>query len=94
MTIQDDPVPVQHGSLGIASFVTAMVGILLFVGTLFLSPSRPISVTYTVNGLLIAFWLEGIGLGIAGVVERTARKVFPVLGIVISAVMIILKIRL
>jgi len=79
--IQNDPMRLQHKSLGIASFVTAIVGVLLFVaaGVWLLRSHFPIFLNDI--GWLGAIGLVGIGLAIAGgrCLDKTAEKVSPVL---------------
>jgi hypothetical protein len=89
--IQDDPVRLRHKSLGLASFVTAIVGVVLFLSVLTLNPSTPTSTIKPVIGLVVAVGLAGVGMGIVGAVDKAAKKVFPVLGIVVSAATIIMS---
>ena len=87
----------RHRGLGIASFVVSLAVLLLFfAGTamatlLYVSRATTPAPTLTIiTGFSLMFlWavsLVGIGLGIAGAIDRTSKKVFPVLGIVFGAV--------
>ena len=79
--IQNDPMRLQHKSLGIASFVNAIVGVLLFVAAGVWLLRNPFKIFVDDIGWLGAIGLVGIGLAIAGVrcLDKTAGKVSPVL---------------
>jgi hypothetical protein len=97
----DDDEP-EHSGIGIASFViTCAAGLLEFVMLAyagFLETVTPggineDSTEAMVIGLVmfggLAVDLVGIGLGFAGLFQSHHRKTFPVLGIVIGAVVLI-----
>ena len=60
--IQNDPMRLQHKSLGIASFVTAIVGVLLFVAAGVWLLRNPFPIFLDDFGWLGAIGLVGIGL--------------------------------
>jgi|SRR5215510_13132453 len=90
----DEQIVAKHGGLGIASFVISVVVlILVFVlfaiaGIMHSSNSQAMNAINTIVGLvfilLLFTGLIGIGLGVAGAVQKKSKKVFPVLGIVIG----------
>jgi len=100
----EEQVVVKHGGLGIASFVISVV-VLILVFVLFaiagiMKPSNPqtMSAINTIIGLvfilLLFMGLIGIGLGVAGAVQKKSKKVFPVLGIVIGTGTLVLSLIL
>jgi hypothetical protein len=99
----DDQVVLRHKGLGIASFVIAIV-VLVLVFLLFLiagvmktSGAATPTANAVIGSLIFLLWLidvVGVAIGIAGVMDRTAKKTFPVLGIVIGGAVLVLSIIL
>ena len=95
------PLPVQkkHSGVGIASFVigiVSMLGVCLTFGLSFYAQSAgsqtSSSMTSAVGFLGICSMvisLIGVGLGIAGVVQKVQSKVFPIIGLVLSALVLL-----
>ena len=82
----------RHGGLGIASFVIGVLSIFVDFAIFGIAGhlKNTGQETQTVNMIvgfailvLLGVCLLGLGLGIAGAVDRTSKKVFPVLGIVL-----------
>jgi|SRR5580698_6127761 hypothetical protein len=102
-TAMDDQVALRHKGLGIASFVIAIV-VLVLVFLLFLiagvmktSGAATPTANAVIGSLIFLLWLidvVGVAIGIAGVLDRTAKKTFPVLGIVIGGAVLLLSIVL
>jgi len=91
----------RHGGLGVASFVISIVVLpLLFVLIGVAAAIKQSGGESQVNNMLIGFdmislWvvnLAGIGLGIAGAVDKSSKKVFPVLGLVFGIATILLSV--
>ena len=89
----DDQTVLKHGGLGIASFVISVVILLLIVvlfgiaGVLKVSGGMNPAIQIVVGFAIILMWLVdlvGIGLGIAGAIDKKSKKTFPVLGIIIG----------
>jgi hypothetical protein len=99
----DDQVALRHKGLGIASFVIAIV-VLVLVFLLFLvagvmksSGAATPTANAVIGSLIFLLWLidvVGVAIGIAGAMDRTAKKTFPVLGIVIGGAVLLLSIIL
>ena len=96
---QGNPVALRHGGLGIASFVIGVlsifidIGIFAVAGYMQMSGRQTPAVNVIVGAsmlLLLGVCLLGIGLGIAGAVDRTSKKAFPVLGIVLSTLVVLI----
>jgi hypothetical protein len=88
----------RHKGLGIASFVIGLVVfflIFLLFGIAGALKNAGRSEFDSIVGLaLFFFWFldaVGIALGIAGVFDRTSKKTFPILGIAIGAVVLLLS---
>ena len=93
---------VGHSKLGIASFTIAMISGLLFWGSIVLAivleesgaSLSEIELQEMILGLvlmLVAFVnLVGTGLGIAGVMSKTKKRVFAILGIVFNVMTILI----
>jgi hypothetical protein len=84
----------RHRGLGITSFILAIVVLLgVFTAmavagvTTINGTATPTSKTLVGIGLLFLLLLDvvAIALGIAGLVDRTSKKTFPVLGITLCA---------
>ena len=100
-------VKLKHSGMGIASFATSVVvGLLIIVcyiaivaktvatgGTLDKHSSFAIISGMIVIGLLLCD-LIALGLGIAGIFEKKRKKIYAILGTIISAVMILMVISL
>jgi hypothetical protein len=93
----------RHKGLGIASFVVALT-VLVLVFFLFLvagvmhnaGASTPTANAIVGSGIFFLWFLDlvAIGLGIGGAVDRNSKKAFPILGIVIASVTLVLSIAL
>jgi len=93
---------VGHSKLGIASFTIAMISGLLFWGSIVLAivleesgaSLSEIELQEMILGLvlmLVAFVnLVGTGLGIAGVMSKTKKRVFAILGIIFNVMTILI----
>ena len=90
----DEQALLRHRGLGIASFIIAMVVLLLIflvfgvAGALRVSGVKNPAIDVVIGLAAIALWLAnlvGIGLGIAGLIDKTSKKTFPILGLVIGA---------
>ena len=86
-----------HSKLGIASFVTAIVGGLLFltlgVSLGYMELNTPVGIDETSKvvilmglGIILALFilLISLGLGIGGLIQKERKKIFSVLGVVFS----------
>jgi hypothetical protein len=90
----DEQVVVKHGGFGIASFIISVVVLILvfaliaIAGIMKSSDPQMMSAIDTILGLIFILssfiGLIGIGLGVAGAIQKKSKKVFPVLGIVIG----------
>ncbi|MBI4329764.1 MAG: hypothetical protein HY673_00610 [Chloroflexi bacterium] len=97
--VGQSPVPRKHSGFGTASFIISMVmgiflaGDLLVAGILVARKTPDDSLALIIVGLFmfVAMFgcLVGVGLGIAGVVDRTRRKVFSVLGLILNSALIL-----
>ena len=93
----------RHKGLGIASFVIS-IAVLVFVFFLFIiagamknAGTATPAADMVFGGAIFFFWLldaVGVAIGIAGALDRTAKKTFPVLGIVIGGAVLVLSIVL
>lgn len=90
----DEQVVLKHGGLGIASFTISVIVLILIFALIavaaFMKTSN-VPVRSAANAIVGLFFilllftdLIGIGLGIAGAIQKKSKKVFPVLGIVIG----------
>ncbi len=100
-------IKLKHSGMGIASFATSVVvGLLIIVcylaiiakavatgGTLDKHSSFAIISGMIVIGLLLCD-LIALGLGIAGIFEKKRKKIYAILGTIISAVIILMVISL
>ena len=90
-----------HSILGISSFVIAIVDFLGWIALVFIIASRYQSlqsieeVIFGLLMLLICFSsVVGITLGIAGVLQRTKKRIFSALGLAGSALSLVLFVLL
>ncbi len=100
---QNYPVPATHKGLGITSFVIGVLAIFLDVvifavaGYLKQTGQQTPAVNMIVGSailLLLLACLLGVILGIVGAADRTSKKVFPVLGIILCALVLLLTVGL
>ncbi|MBN2385877.1 MAG: hypothetical protein JXB85_02575 [Anaerolineales bacterium] len=97
----EPPESPRHSPLGIASFVAsivAMLSICAFFLFAYVAGSGS-SYSATSTGLSIVAWvficltaigcLAGIGLGIAGIVQKGTNKTFGIIGLVFSSLLLI-----
>jgi len=86
-------VALRHGALGVTSFVMAVVVLILIIVLFGVAGAMKAAGTATaasnvVVGLgIIVLWvldLVAIALGIAGALDKTSKKTFPVLGLVLA----------
>jgi hypothetical protein len=99
MTMDNQTTIRTHKGIGIASFiigVTCVTLVLALVGTTGvmakagkLTPELSIIIGL---GMLSACFVEliGIGLGIFGAVDRSSKKVYPVMGLILNTVILVL----
>lgn len=103
--LENEVVPVmekKHSGMGIASFVTSIViGLSIMMCYFFIafktvasggsidSHSSFAIVTGLIILGLIMFDMIALGLGIAGVIQKDRKKIYAILGIIISAAMIL-----
>lgn len=97
-TLPPPPETINHSRLGIASFIISIVAALIICGDIVLvfgiSGGLSVSQSYagvdsalTCASALVA--LVGLGLGIAAVAQRNAKKVFGILGLVFNALIVL-----
>ena len=95
MTItMENQVPVRtHNAKGIASFiigVASFVSVLTLIGTAgVMTKSGTMTPQFTMLiglGMISAGFIDliGIGLGVVGAVDRSSKKVYPVLGLTLN----------
>jgi hypothetical protein len=96
----DEPQARRHKGLGITSFVIALAVLvltfLLFVvaGVMRRAGASSPTANAVVGSAIFFLWfldLVAIGLGIGGAVDRGSKKAFPVLGIIIAAITLVLS---
>ena len=95
------PLPVQkkHSGVGIASFVIGILsalGVCLTFGLSFYAQSASSQTSSSITSAVgflgmcsMVISLVGVGLGIAGVVQKVQSKVFPIIGLVLSALVLL-----
>src|SRR5262249_38890293 len=89
----------RHGGLGVVSFILGALSLLLLSGIVggayhFIqngqqSPDTDAILTYGFM-LAIGACLLGIVLGIAGAIRRRSKKVFPLIGIILCTIVILI----
>ena len=88
----------KHSKLGIASFVLAIIALMVVCGDVALAVAMsgglnvsqnyaPVDTALTCAAALIA--LVGVGLGIAAVVQKNTKKLFGILGLVFSGLIVL-----
>jgi|ERR1043166_4126395 hypothetical protein len=89
---RDQAAAFPHKSKGFASFtigaiciavILLLIGIVLSFTEL---PSPMIAAMEVVPGVILCAGLIGIGLGIFGALDRSSRKLYPLLGITLNAI--------
>ena len=101
----DQQVVRRHGGLGIASFIIALfslVALVMIIAALGVMANQgratgtePLTQLLGIAMLLVLFVdLIGVVLGIAGAVDRTSKKVFPILGLVFGVGLLLLGVGL
>jgi hypothetical protein len=102
------PVPAKHSGVGIASLLLGILSVLGLVATtvvavivagndpsVFENENAPATIGVGVCALLcLLLSLVGIGLGIGGLVQGNRKRVFPVIGLSLNAVIVILVVGL
>jgi hypothetical protein len=93
-----EPFPEKHSPLGIASFVVSILAMLTLCGNLVIvyslsgglivNPSFQ-SIDAVLSCLAALLALVALGLGIAAVTQKKAKKVFGILGIVFSSLFLL-----
>jgi hypothetical protein len=92
-----------HKGLGIASFITGMFCLVLIVllfgyaGMMTNAGKATPELNMIIGfGLFFAWFIDviGIGLGIAAALDRSSKKVFPVLGLTVSVGILLLSVTL
>jgi hypothetical protein len=83
----------RHGGLGVTSFVMSVVVLVLIVvlfgvaGAMKAAGTATPATNVVVGLAIIVLWvldLVAIALGIAGAIDNTSKKVFPILGLVLA----------
>jgi hypothetical protein len=99
----DDQLVRRHKGLGISSFIISLICLVLIVllfmvaGALTASGKATQEINMMIGfGLFFAWFVDviGIALGIAGAMDRTAKKVFPVLGLIFGLGILIASVAL
>ena len=99
----EQQVVLRHKGLGIASFIICLFALILIfllfavAGALKSQGRSTPEVNMVVGSALFVFLfldIVGVALGIAGLFDRGSKKVFPVLGVVIGAVILLATIGL
>ncbi len=99
----DEPQPRSHKGLGIASFVIALsvlvLTFLLFLvaGVMHNAGAATATANAIIGSTIFFLWfldLVAVGLGIGGAVDRRSKKVFPILGIAIGSITLVLSVAL
>jgi hypothetical protein len=101
----DQQVVRRHGGLGIASFIIALICLIALVMIIAVlgvlgqqgraTGTEPLTNLLGIGMLLVLFVdLIGVVLGVAGAVDRTSKKVFPILGLVFGVGLLLLGVGL
>ena len=100
------PIREKHSGLGISAFIIAMVSGVIFWISVIMATAVELSngsggdaeLMYGLVGLVMFFVLFlnliGTGLGIAGVIQKTKKRLFAILGIVFNGLTIVVFIFL
>jgi magnesium-transporting ATPase (P-type) len=96
------PVAPKHTGMGVVSFIISLLGFFIFVCTIIAGGviamknpdalSQPGGAAVVIGMLiLIGFFLcfVGIGLGIAGLVQKDRKKIFALLGLIFNSAIFI-----
>ena len=97
----------KHSGMGVASFATSVIAGLLIIVCYIAIISKTVasggildkhSSFAIISGMIIIALLMcdmiALGLGIAGIIEKKRKKIYAILGTIISAVMIVIVISL
>ena len=93
----------RHKGLGIASFIIALICLALILALFGIAgamtnagKATPEFNTIIGFGLFFAWFVDvvGIALGIAGALDRSSKKVFPVLGLIFGIGILVLSVAL
>jgi magnesium-transporting ATPase (P-type) len=92
------PVSPKHSGMGVVSFIISLLGFFIFVCAIIAGGiiamknpdalSQPSGASVVIGMLLLmGFFLcfVGIGLGIAGLVQKDRKKIFAILGLVFNS---------
>jgi hypothetical protein len=99
----EDQIVRRHKGLGIASFVIALICLVLILMLFGIAgamtnagKATPEFNTIIGFGLFFAWFVDvvGVALGIAGALDRSSKKVFPVLGLVFGIGILVLSVAL
>jgi len=99
MTMENQTAVRTHKGTGIASFiigvtcVTLVMGLIGTVGVMAKSGKLTPELSMIIGlGIISASLIDliGIGLGIFGTVDRSSKKVYPVLGLILNAAILLL----
>ena len=94
----DEQLVRRHKGLGIASFVISLICVVLILllflvaGALTASGKATNEVNMMIGfGLFFAWFVDviGVALGIAGALDRSSKKVFPVLGLIFGLAILV-----
>lgn len=99
MTMDNQATIRRHKGSGIASFVLGVTGVVLVFGVfgaaVAMAATKSITPELTVFlglGMVFACFIDliGIAFGFVGAVDRTSKKVYPVLGLVLNFIIVAL----
>jgi len=99
MTMENRTIVRTHKGMGIASFVIGVVcvtSVMALIGTIGVMAKGgkldPVAAMIIGLGLFSACLVEmiGVGLGLFGAVDRSSKKVYPVLGLFLNTAMLVL----
>ena len=99
MTMENQTQACTHRGLGIVSFIIGVTSVSLVMGLVeagrVMSRAGTLTTEFTIIvglGIILALFLDvvGFGLGIFGAIDRSSKEVYPVLGLLLNAVIPIL----
>jgi hypothetical protein len=99
MTMDNQATVRRHKGSGIASFVLGVTGVVLVLGVFGAAVAMAATTKITPEltmllglGMVFACFIDliGIAFGFVGAVDRTSKKVYPVLGLVLNFIIVAL----
>jgi hypothetical protein len=103
MTMDNQATVRRHKGSGIASFALGVTGVVLVLGVFGAAVAMAATTKITPEltmllglGMLFACFIDliGIAFGFVGAVDRTSKKVYPVLGLVLNFIIVALFVAL